>query len=105
MRQLTRQRFTRAQNAFLNPVTVESARAEVINILGGGLTKDSYGADLITVNVRMSERPGQPIRLTAKDTLAAELKVLADNKTPFSFTANLSGNPIPYLFATSLKTL
>lgn len=51
----------------------------------------------------MRERPGQPIRLTAKDELAEELKFMADHDAFFSFEANLSGNPIPYLFATKIE--
>jgi hypothetical protein len=108
MRQFTRSyapRLTRAQNAFQNPNTFESQRAEVIKVLGDGLYVDGQGVNTITVSVRVTERPGQPSRLTAKDTLATQLEQIAKAGLAFAFTANVSGNPVPYLFATSLEVL
>jgi hypothetical protein len=67
--------------------------------------KDDNGVDKFTVSVLIAERPGQPIRLTGKDTFARLLKELADSNEPFAFDANLSGNPIPYLFVTSIEVL
>lgn len=101
----TKQRLTRAQSAFVNPVTFQSQRAEVIKVLGDGLTTDRDGVDLITVLVRVTERPGQPIRLTAKDQLAVQLNQIAKDGVAFSFDSNVSGNPVPYTFATNLEVL
>jgi hypothetical protein len=94
--------LTRAQNAFLNPVSISSERAHVTKVWGQGLTTDDNNVALITVSVLTAEKPGQPIRLTAKDSLATLLNEFAEAKAEFSFEANISGNPIPYLFATYL---
>lgn len=106
MRTFTRTpRYTRAQNALLNPVTFSSEKAEVISVTGEGLTRDAVGVDLITVIARVAERPGQPVRLTAKDTLAQKLAQIAKEGSVFAFEGNVSGNPVPYVFATSLEIL
>src|SRR5271168_3087584 len=98
-------RLTRAQAAILNPVTFSSERARVVRVLGDGLTQDRDGLDLITVSILTAEKPGQPFRLTAKDTLATQLESIAKENQSFAFEANVSGNPIPYFYATSIEVL
>lgn len=97
--------LTRTQNSFLNPVCVSSTRAKITKVWGEGLSEDKNSVSKFTVSILMKERPGQPIRLTAKDELADKLKLMADHDAYFSFEANLSGNPIPYLFATSIEEI
>ena len=69
----------------------------------GELGTDENGVDKFTVSILMHERPGQPIRLTAKDVFARQLKKYFDENVIFSFEANIAGNPIPYLFVTKLQ--
>jgi hypothetical protein len=94
--------LTRAQNSWLNPVVVSSEHSRITKVWGEMATDDN-GVDKLTVSILMRERPGQPVRLTAKDEFARDLKRFAEDKAFFSFEANLSGSPIPYLFVTALE--
>jgi len=87
------------------PVAISSRRARVTKVWGTGLEKDDNNVDKFTVSILMVEKPGQPIRLTAKDELARQLQQITDENLCFSFEANLAGNPIPYLFATSIDAI